>query len=174
MSDADAILTFPTKQAPDRSREWSDRDKETAFEVWMELGRPALSVVVNVLAAEHDLAIPHETVRRWHRDDLWDIEADRRLAEYAPNLLARSASHVVNATHNAAAYIDRVWAGSEPFAKAKMTAALQTLDRGGFSPGNHDRPALAERKPLPELPPVTNTEEALARIQLLRERSRRR
>jgi hypothetical protein len=143
------LSTFATKHLPDRGREWSDSERETAFEVWLSLGRPSLLSVVNILASDtYDLPIPYQTVRRWHTQHQWDLEADRRIAQLAPNLTVRSAAHVVSAGTKAAAYVDQVWSGVLPFEKDRMLAALQTLDRAGFG-------ANVKERPRAELPSMT-------------------
>jgi hypothetical protein len=128
-------------------------ERATAFEVWLTSGRPKIAELARILKDDpHSLDIPYSTLTYWYRTDQWDVEADRRIAQLAPNLTVRSAAHVVAAGVKAAAYVDQVWSGALPYDRDKMTSALQTLDRAGFG-------ANVKERPTPSLPTTTSQDD---------------
>lgn len=137
-------LTVLMDEQEDAGRVVPVNERETAFEVWLTAGRPKIAKLAEMLGAEPlGLDIPYSTLTYWYRTDQWDVEADRRIAQLAPNLTVRSAAHVVAAGVKAAAYVDQVWSGALPYDRDKMTSALQTLDRAGFGANVKERPTPA-------------------------------
>lgn len=168
------IQTSTTKVNRDRFVSWDESDRESAFELWFTNGRPSIAQVVRIVQAELNKDIPHETIRGWYHKHQWDVDADRRLAALAPNMMIRTALSLTVAGVRASKMVEDMWTPDSgvPFDRDKHAAALAVCAALGFSPGSKSRPAIALPSDTDDHV-ATDAADALARITARRERSGR-
>lgn len=141
--DDSNLLTFATKRSPDRTTAWPDEARELAFELYYtEAGRKLTTLQKLIEAEPYSLPIPYRTLYEWHRQHQWDIEADKRMVQFAPHRRRRTADLLVVAAEGFASYLAQVASGAVEPDKTKVAAAKVAMDAAGFASVRVDAPAL--------------------------------
>lgn len=144
------IATITTKQAPDKSREWSSDDRQTAFEVWMLLAGRDIPTVVRLLAdpaGPYNIPIPDSTIRYWLRHDQWDIKADALLAATAPSHGERTIGSLAVAALHASSYLVRANSGAVEPTREQTNVAQAALNAAGY--GSYSKRAIMQQRDTP-------------------------
>jgi hypothetical protein len=163
--DSDSnVLTFSTKTMPDKTAAWSDGVRELAFELWYTDAGRRLRTLERILETDpYNIPVPYQTLWHWHRQHQWDIEADKRLAQFVPHRRMRTAGLLVVAAEGFASYLAQVASGAIPPDKQMNAAAKIALDASGFASVRVDTPAIATRSETRDLASLSDAE--LARLE---------
>ncbi len=134
MDDVIDVLTFPNASPPNKGQSWPDDVRGLAFELWYTDAGRKLSTLEKILSAKpYELPVPYQTLWHWHRVGQWDIEADKRMAAFAPHRRRRSADLLVVAAEGMASYLAQVSSGAIEPTKEMTAAAKVAMDAAGFA-----------------------------------------
>jgi hypothetical protein len=166
------LPTLPTKTAPDKAVEWDDAARETAFELfYLAAGRSVHGLAAIIAAEPYSLPIPRQTLQDWRHRHKWDIRADERLAELAPNLRERTAANLIVAAYHASAYLASALAHGGSVDKGRSIAAKIALDAAGYSAAASA--VAASLRPALPASPTPRPQRSLADLQSLADRYHR-
>ncbi|MGI8622674.1 MAG: hypothetical protein ACR2NB_04100 [Solirubrobacteraceae bacterium] len=152
----------PIRVEADGRVDWSDAQRETAFEVWMLHAGRNLALSEKLLRADpHRLPVPYTTLWEWRRRHRWDLEADARLAELSPNLRARAAASLEVAAQECAAYLVAVASGSAAADRDRVAACKLALEGAGMIGNRPPRPDAPGTRVPPARPALLSDAERL-------------
>lgn len=127
---------WPTEK-PANGSSWPDEVRELAFELFYTDGGRNLKTVVELMNAEpYRIPVAYHSLYGWRRADNWDLEADRRLSQFAPHRRRRTSESLTVAAEFGASFLVQVLSGAVPLdkdAKMKIIAAKVALDASGFA-----------------------------------------
>lgn len=124
----------------------SDDDRATALQVWAFQARRSPTQTARILQRDHGITIPTATIRNWSFRYDWHTRARELFHDVSPGMLERVGFNLIQAAHDASAYLADVHAGHAEPDRERMSNALGLLDRIGFVP--FSSPARASINPL--------------------------